>query len=373
MSTIDIDRAARMALSSVADCGDPVLCALVESSGAEAAWAEARGGAFGAVVAQRSGALDLDAVAHRAARQRIRFVVPGDEEWPERLSDLHHCEPAHRRGGVPPGLWLRGPGHLAALVQRSVALVGARAATAYGSGVAADLGADLAEQGVAVVSGGAFGIDAAAHRGALAVHGPTVCVLANGVDVPYPSGNSELLGWIAKEHVLVSELPPGATPTRIRFLARNRVIAALSQGTVVVEAALRSGARNTASWALGCNRPLMAVPGPVHSAMSEAPHLMIRDGLASLVTNAAEVLDLIAPVGEHALQARQGESRPTDALDVQRLAVFEAVPARRRATATEIALRAGVSIPQCLGDLAALETVGLVEGDSSGWRLGRRT
>jgi DNA processing protein len=270
-------------------------------------------------------------------------------------------------------LWLRGPGHLAALVQRSVALVGARAATAYGSGVAADLGADLAEQGVAVVSGGAFGIDAAAHRGALAVHGPTVCVLANGVDVPYPSGNSALLGWIAKEHVLVSELPPGATPTRIRFLARNRVIAALSQGTVVVEAALRSGARNTASWALGCSRPLMAVPGPVHSALSEAPHLMIRDGLASLVTNAAEVLDLIAPVGEHALQPRQGESRPTDALDVQRLAVFEAVPARKRATATEIALRAGVTIPQCLGELAALEAVGLVQGDSTGWRLGRTT
>jgi DNA processing protein len=222
---------------------------------------------------------------------------------------------------------------------------------------------------VTVVSGGAFGIDAAAHRGALAVSGPTVCVLANGVDVPYPAGNTALLSWIAREHLVVSELPPGATPTRVRFLARNRVIAALSQGTVVVEAALRSGARNTATWALECNRVLMAVPGPVHSAMSAAPHLLVRDGLATLVTNAGDVLELVSPAGEHLLPRTAGQVRPTDGFDPGRLAVYEAVPARRRASAGDIALAAGVTLPSCLADLAALELAGFVEAAAGGWRL----
>jgi DNA processing protein len=365
------DRTARMALSSVVDCGEPAVCDLVERAGADAAWAAAQQGVFGDPVARRAEALEPSRVQRRAEELSIRFVVPGDEEWPERLGDLRYCEPLNRRGGVPPGLWLRGPGHLAALVERSVAVVGSRAATSYGAGVAADLGADLAEQGVAVVSGGAFGIDAAAHRGALAVHGPTVCVLANGVDVPYPSGNTALLSWVAQEHLLVSELPPGATPTRVRFLARNRVIAALSLGTVVVEAAIRSGARNTASWALECNRLLMGVPGPVHSAMSTGPHAMLREGKAALVTNAADVLELISPMGEHTVGLATGETRPTDGLDPVQLAVFEALPARRWASAGEIALTLGISLPGCLAELATLELAGLVEGDSAGWRLAR--
>lgn len=365
------DRAARMALSCVVDCGEPAVCDLVDEGGAEAAWAAALRGAFGDPVAGRAEALDLGRVLRRADEASARFVVPGDDEWPDRLQDLHYCSPVNRRGGVPPGLWLRGPGHLAQLVERSAAIVGSRAATSYGAGVAADLGADLAEQEVTVVSGGAFGIDAAAHRGALAVQGPTVCVLANGVDVAYPNGNAALINWIAREHLLVSELPPGATPTRVRFLARNRVIAALSRGTVVVEAALRSGARNTATWALGCNRVLMAVPGPVHSTMSAAPHLMIREGLATLVSNAAEVLEMISPSGEHTVPHAAGESRPTDGLDPARLAVFEALPARGWMSAGDLALTVGVSVPSCLVDLAALEAAGLVEADYAGWRLAR--
>jgi DNA processing protein len=363
------DREARMALSCVVDCGEPAVCELALVSGAEAAWAKARSGGFGPAVARRASTLDLPMLRRQAELARIRFVVPGDDEWPPQLGDLHYASPVNRRGGVPLGLWLRGPGNLAELCRRSVAVVGSRASSSYGSGVAADLGADLADQGVTVVSGGAFGVDAAAHRGALAAHGPTVSVLANGVDVPYPSGNATLLTWIAQEHVLVSELPPGATPTRVRFLARNRVIAALAQGTVVVEAALRSGARNTATWALECNRQLMAVPGPVHSTLSAGPHLMIRDGRAALVTNAAEVLDLLSPVGEHTLPLQQGESRVTDDLDPQRLAVYEAVPARRAASAGDIALTAGVSVPRCLSDLTALELAGLVDADATGWRL----
>lgn len=360
-----------MALSCVIDGGEPAVCDHVTVSGAAAAWAAARGGGFGTPVAQRAAALDLAAVLARAEASGIRFVVPGDEEWPSRLQDLHYCEPVNRRGGVPIGLWLRGPGHLSELIERSVAVVGARACTSYGSSIAAELGADLAEQHVTVLSGGAFGIDAAAHRGALAVQGTTVCVLANGVDVPYPAGNAALLDWIGQECLLVSELPPGATPTRVRFLARNRLIAALSTGTVVVEAALRSGARNTASWALGCNRHLMAVPGPVHSTMSAAPHLLIRDGLATLVAGAADVLDLVSSVGQHTLALPSGSVRPTDAFSVTRLAVFEAIPARRRTSAGDIALSAGVSMPSCLAELAALEATGFVEADAGGWRLAR--
>lgn len=140
---------------------------------------------------------------------------------------------------------------------------------------------------------------------------------------------------------------------------------------MVVEAALRSGARNTATWALECNRQLMAVPGPVHSTLSAGPHLMIRDGRAALVTNAAEVLDLLSPVGEHTLPLQHGESRVTDGLDPQRLAVYEAVPNRRAASAGDIALTAGVSVPRCLSDLAALELAGLVDADATGWRLAR--
>lgn len=366
------DRAARMALSCVVDCGEPAVCDLVESAGSEVTWAKAREGGLGGPIAQRAAALDLGEVIERAEQARIRFVVPGDDEWPPCLHDLRYCDPVNRRGGVPWGLWLRGPGHLGELVHRAVAVVGSRACTSYGSSVATDLGVDLAEQGTTVVSGGAFGIDAAAHRGALAVQGSTLCVLANGLDVPYPAGNAALLNWIASDHLLVSELPPGATPTRVRFLARNRLIAALSQGTVVVEAALRSGARNTATWALGCNRQLMAVPGSVHSTMSAAPHLLIRDGLASLVTGAADVLDLVSSVGEHTLAPQPGEVRPTDSFSPARLAVFEAVPARRRVSPGDIALLAGVSLPACLAELTALESAGFVEAEAGGWRLARR-
>jgi DNA processing protein len=362
------DRAARLALSCVVDGGDLSVTAAVDRQGAPATWGPLVGGGFGAPLAQRASAFDGELTARRAAAAAARFVVPEDEEWPEALDDLRHCAAVQHRGGVPFGVWLRGPGHLPDVVERSVAIVGSRAATGYGTGVATDLAAELAERGVTVVSGGAYGIDAAAHHGALAVGGPTLCVVANGVDMTYPAGNARLFDALAKDHLLVSELPPGAHPTRMRFLARNRLIAALSAGTVVVEAALRSGARNTASWAVECSRQVMAVPGSVHSAMSAAPHLMIRDGQATLVTGAAEVLELISEVGQWTVAVPRGNSRPTDQLDGVRLAVFEAVPARRRASVAAVAMTAGVSVPECLGHLGALEAAGLVDGTAVGWR-----
>jgi DNA processing protein len=356
-----------MMLSCAADSGDPIVADLVQNLGAEGAWAKIIEGALGEPNAGRATRVSGDAVERLAKTTAMRFVVPGDEEWPDGLDDLRHAESIQRRGGEPLGLWLRGSGHLAHLMERSVAIVGSRAATAYGNGIATDLGADLVEQGVTVLSGGAFGIDVAAHRGALAAGGPTVCVLANGVDVPYPPAHAALLQTLARDQLLVSELPPGAHPTRIRFLARNRLIAAMSRATVVVEAALRSGARNTASWALGCGRPLMAVPGSVYSRASTGTHLMIRNGQAVLVTSAAEVLELISDMGQAMLPLAHGPTRATDALTETELAVFEAIPARRRASVGDIALAAGVSVPSCLGALASLEAGGLVEGDERGW------
>lgn len=362
------EKAARMALSCAVDGGEPEAAQLVERLGAQGAWAKIEEGALGEPLARRAAATDVAVVQRLALRGGVRFVVPGEEEWPDRLDDLARAGVVQRRGGVPFGVWLRGPGHLAQLAARSVAVVGSRAATAYGAGVATDLGAELAEGGVTVVSGMAFGIDAAAHRGALVVGGPTLGVVANGVDVAYPPGNTPLFEAVAREHLLVSELPPGSHPTRVRFLARNRLIAALSQGTVVVEAALRSGARNTAGWALECQRPLMAVPGPVHSRASTAPHLMIRNGQATLVTGAGDVLELVAGMGEHLVASVPTPQRPTDGLTEVQLAVFEATPARRRVSFGQIALAAGVAVPTCLAALYELEAAGFVEGSAQGWR-----
>ena len=170
-------------------------------------------------------------------------------------------------------MWLAGGGDLAELAAQSVAVVGSRASTPYGDTVAAELAAELSESGRSVLSGGAYGIDAAAHRGCLAGRTPTVAVLAGGLDQPYPSGHRPLFDRIAERGVLVSELAPGEHPTRVRFLARNRLIAALTPGTVLVEAAARSGARNTVTWANVLGRIVMAVPGPVTSATSVTPHL----------------------------------------------------------------------------------------------------
>jgi DNA processing protein len=364
---IKSDRRARIMLGCAMEAGDLAVADLVQNLGAQGAWAKIIEGALGEPAAERAARVAMEVVERVAKAAEMRFIVPGDDEWPDGLDDLRHTESIQRRGGVPLGLWLRGPGQLAHLMQRSVAIVGSRAATAYGNGIATDLGADLVEQGVTVVSGGAFGIDVAAHRGALAAGGPTVCVLANGVDMAYPPAHVAIFESLAKDQLLVSELPPGAHPSRVRFLARNRLIAAMSRGTVVVEAALRSGARNTASWALGCGRPLMAVPGSVYSRASSATHLMIRNGQAVLVTSAAEVLELISDMGEAMLPLSHGQSRATDALTETQLAVFEAIPARRRVSVGDIALAAGVSVPTCLSALTALEAAGLVEGDERGW------
>lgn len=235
----------------------------------------------------RLAAVDVEAVLEDADRRRIRVLIPGDEEWPSTLDDLQET--------APHCLWVQGPARLDRLAgERAAALVGSRASTPYGEDVASSLGAAFAGAGGTVVSGGAYGIDAAAHRGALAAQdGATLAVLAGGLDRLYPRGNTQLLERIREQHLLLSEAPMGTAPTRWRFLARNRLIAALSRAVVVVEAAWRSGALSTARLADQLSRPVGAVPGPVTSAASAGCHRLIRERGAVLVTEPAELLDLL--------------------------------------------------------------------------------
>ena len=356
----------------------------------------------------------------------IRLICPGDPEWPEQLADLGPEQPY--------ALWLRGTADLRFNCLRSVAVVGSRAATAYGCYVAAEFAASVAARGWAVVSGGAFGVDASAHRGALGADGVTVAVLACGVDVPYPVGHTELFEAVAAQGVIVSEWPPGRTVSRLRFLVRNRVIAALATGTLVVEAGERSGAVNTARHARDLGRRLMAVPGPVTSDQSAGCHRIIREWQGTLVTTAAEVIEHLSPVGatleptnapaitdpaapvdsvsptgraaavsptsadgrdgrdgpdgpDGAAASASALANPTspragrrrqlrpaldlDAMDLETTQVLDAMPARGGMAATRIAQRAGMVPTTVVRCLAALAASGYIERCDEGWRLSR--
>jgi DNA processing protein len=250
-----------------------------------------------------------------------------------------------------------------------LAVVGARAATTYGTDQAGQLGAELARHGHCVVSGAAFGIDQAAHRGALAADGASVAVLACGAERAYPPAHKPLLDHLGRHGAVVSELPPGSAPTRVRFLARNRLIAALTGGTVVVEAALRSGALNTANWASRLHRHLMGVPGPVTSASSQGVHQLLRTGAATLVTSAAEVREVVGAAGEHLLEVPRGPDGPRDRLTTRQRQVLDAVPVARPALPDSIAHTAGMDPGEVTATLSGLLSRGLVESSGRGWRL----
>ena len=326
-------------------------------------------------------AADLDPAREQRALEvaGARQVCPGDQEWPGGLDWPDDLETA--RGSTleapPLVLFIRGQQRLADLVQRSVAVVGARAATRYGDAIASELGAGLVDRGWSVISGGAYGIDAAAHRGALSAVGPgsaasTVAVLACGVDVAYPRGNDRLLNQIAEVGLLVSELPPGSTPTRIRFLVRNRLIAALSLGTVVVQAAARSGSLSTLHRAGALGRHQMVVPGPVNEALSVGCHQALREDPMAvvLVTRLAEVLDCVGHLGFDAAEPSRGPAHPRDHLDVTVLRVLEAVPVRTGAGEASIAKSAGLSSLLVQQVLPSLHLAGLIQRHPrGGWCL----
>jgi DNA processing protein len=374
VTRVDPERAARVVLSRVGEPGDPRLTSLVAELGAETVLAGLReqgeSGELKDDLAARLAGADADAELDRAARLGIRFVTPADDEWPPALADLAHAPCLHERGGVPVGLWAKGPGRLGELSAKAVAVVGSRSSTTYGASVAGDIAATLGEAGHTVTSGAAFGIDNAAHRGALAVEGPTVAVLACGVDRAYPAAHKRLLDYIADVGVVVSEAAPGCAPTRIRFLARNRLIATMSQGTVVVEAAIRSGALNTANWAAGLSRVLMGVPGPVSSAPSAGVHQLIRVRGALLVTDGRDVLEAVAPTGLHTQGHVQEPAQPRDLLTAEQRQVLDAVPVQRGARSTQIAHTAGLAPHRVEAALIGLRSAGFVEHASGRWRLG---
>lgn len=301
----DADRLARVTLSRTIEPGDFRVTGLVSELGADKVLSYLEAVAdiesdWGFALAQEFGRVDPAKVLEQAAAQGIRFIVPGDAEWPADLGALRNAGALHERGGEPVGLWVRGAHDLRQLAGNSVAVVGSRAATSYGTEQATELSRDLASMGHTVISGLAYGVDQAAHRGALIAGGPNIAVLPGGVDRPSPVGHAQLLEAIAERGLVVSEAPPGVGPTRTRFLARNRVVAGLVEGTVVVEGAVRSGAINTAHWTTNLHRPLMAVPGPVSSAASTGVNQLIRLGQASMVTTAQ---DVITDLANHAATA----------------------------------------------------------------------
>jgi DNA processing protein len=362
---------ARAYLSRVAEPPAPALAELVAQVGPVEAAAMVLEGRVGERVAAETGVrravhrpgADLEAAAAAGAR----LVAPEHPEWPAEAFAAFDAAGAAQLA-PPLALWVRGPGRLDELCGHAVAVVGARAATSYGTHVAAELGSGLADRGCTVVSGAAIGIDGAAHRGALGVEGATVAVLACGIDRLYPASHELLLERIAASGLVVSEYPPGGIPARHRFLVRNRLIAGLAAGTVVVEAGPRSGAQRTASDALSLGLPVMAVPGPVTSAMSVGCHRLVRDG-ALLVTSSDEVLEAVAPIGEH-LAGPPGPDavRPTDGLDAPAALVHDALPARAARDTSWLALESGVPIGAVRAALVALERRGLVEHRDGRWR-----
>lgn len=336
-----------------------------------------------ALVGARAGKDETVDDLRRAERCGARLLVPEDDEWPAfplhaltvavgEEPDDHRHQSARTVALVPPvALWVRGPARLDELVDRSVAIVGSRASTAYGEHVAGEFGYQLAERGWTVVSGGAYGIDAAAHRGALAAGGTTIAVLACGVDRPYPAGNGALLHRIAEGGLVVSEWPPGAAPHQHRFLVRNRLIAGLTRGTVVVEAAARSGAVATANRARKLGRQVMVVPGPVTSAMSVGCHELLRDREAgpTLVASAAHVIEAAGGIGVDLAEPpdRPGDAR--DGLDDLARRVLDACPVRVGVSPERLAAVAGCEPLEVLRVLPALELASLVQWTGTGWRV----
>jgi DNA processing protein len=310
ITSADQQRIARATLTYLAEPADPMVCGLLQVLSPAELVASIRSGSIPTRVTGVPGGLPAasatlshcrgqlhrvpaDAGLAGSQQQGARLICPGDQDWPVQLEDLGAARPY--------ALWVGGTADLRSCCQRAVAIVGSRAATAYGAHVATQIAVSLSGQGWTIVSGAAYGIDAAAHQGALVACGATVAVLACGVDHTYPQGHADLLASRSAAHgAVISEYPPGQLPQRRRFLARNRLIAALTAGTVVVEAGLRSGALNTARHARELGRPVMAVPGPVTSSASGGCHQLIRDGQATCITCAADVIADVSPAtGRH--------------------------------------------------------------------------
>ncbi|GAA1732149.1 DNA-processing protein DprA [Aeromicrobium alkaliterrae] len=348
-----------LTLSIAAEPLDAPMRELVRLHGADAVAAACRGESGTPEVPtawrDRVDLSPVDAVLEAAAAAGARWVTAGRAGWPVALDDLASVDDP---GLAPWGLWVRGEGP--AEVTRAVSVVGARACTTYGAEIAGDLGADLADRGWTVVSGAAFGIDGCAHRGALAVAGRTVAVLACGVDVAYPQAHANLLDRIAETGWIVSEHPPGAAPLRHRFLTRNRIIAALGAGTVVVEAAPRSGSLNTLRWADRLGRASMAVPGPVLSQQSGGTHLAVRRGEAVLVASADDVAEELDGLG-------WSDHGASEALTDEARRIHEALAREQGLGIGDLTSVLELPVRSVRAGLAMLERRGCARRGSDGW------
>ncbi|MBB4910526.1 DNA-processing protein DprA [Actinophytocola algeriensis] len=365
---------ARAYLIRVAEPPAFALHAFVDVVGpVEAADLVRRGDVPDAVRSETEARRDLDLASddlRNAEKVGARLVVPEDPDWP--AWQLLCLAPSTGRGprgtGRPLGLWTRGSVPVANLFDRAVSVVGARSATGYGEHVAAELGFELVQAGMTVVSGAAYGIDGAAHRGALSAGGPTVAVLGCGIDLAYPAGHSGLIEGIAAAGLVVSEYPPGTTPARHRFLVRNRLIAALSSATVVVEAGVRSGARNTAATAASLGKVVMAVPGPITSVMSVGCHDLLRTGGAVVAGSIPEIVEAVGPVGANLDPSRKDLRRSTDGLGEEALRVHDALRREESMDAEQVAVEAGLPLDRVRTLLPELEITGHVTRLDDGWR-----
>ena len=388
---------ARALLSRIVEPASIPVWKIIRRDGPVAAAKALRAGRAGehrfAAEAARAARADPYADLEAAERHGMRLVVPESDEWPHfafaalesagqrrlALYDQGHTTP--RSGGepIPPvALWVRGGLESASIGVRSIAIVGARHCTDYGEWVSRDLAAKLANHDFVVVSGGAHGIDAAAHRGALTGGGATVLVSAGGLDQPYPPANAPLFERVAESGLLISESPPGCAPRRRRFLTRNRLIAALGTGTLVVEAAARSGAMNTAGHCTTLQRPLMAVPGPITSHQSVGCHQLIaaEQDPARLITRVEDVLLAIGSAGDVTLASTsqprlRGDdlSDRLDTLDPLARQVFDGFPARSWIGPDQLAVAAGLPPLTVIRTLPTLELAGLIESAADGYRI----
>lgn len=359
------ERWARLLICHIVEPGCPKTVASVRAWGASRTAAALLSGDLVPTggrepVVERVGRIDLPAAIHSLESTGVRLVVPSDAEWPSGLGALRD---------PPYALFVKGA-PLGELTERSLAIVGARASTDYGNQVAFELAEGVAGRGLTVVSGAAYGIDAAAHRGALAAEGPTVAVLACGLDRAYPSAHRGLLDRICAAGALAGEIPIGWAPLRWRFLARNRLIATMTAGTVVVEAGLRSGSQSTATHAFTAQRFVLAVPGPVTAATSAGCHEMIRTGKAAIVTDLRELFDVLGKHGVDAVGPRRAPESPEAELAPAPYAVWSALSPHRWTLPDRLVERAGVGLRVLLPALRELQEVGLADEDDAGrgWR-----
>jgi DNA processing protein len=353
-------RRARFALAHVCDPADTVVDSHCARQGAQSTLAHLLGGAIPnrdrEVYALRWQRCELEYEHQRAEELGARWLVSGDPEWPHGLDDV---------GVVAPHvLWVQGNGHLARACALSLAIVGARACTHYGADVARAWASELASSGVSIVSGGAFGIDAAAHRGALSM-GSTVLVTAGGIDSPYPRAHEGLFHHVLERGCVVSESPLGASVRRARFLTRNRVIAAIARATLVVEAAHRSGSLSTARHAAELGRPVLVVPGPVTSALSHGCHSLVIERRAELVTGVRDVLSFL-------ISSDDSQTTPARAqLSPWQVTLLDSLPGSGGASVDDLVAASGLSRLQVERTIRELSAMARVLGGETTWS--RRT